>query len=251
MTAFPDQLKAWRKQRRMSQLTLALEADVSARHVSFLETGRSRPSAEMIAHLSDVMDLPMDARNRMMRAGGFAPRYGATPLDAASMAPIRDAMAWTLARHAPYPGFALDRLWQIVQMNGPAKMLFEPLGLTEGQSLLGCLGNPDLQSAVENWPQVAHYTALRLRAESAAVGGVPELDAAIEMLAPMAQAVGEDWARPSIPTVYRFGGQRLSLFGTIAHFSTVSDETLDALKVELFFPADTESAALLTALADS
>ena len=108
MTQYADLLKQWRKQRRMSQLDLALEADVSARHISFLETGRARPSAEMIVHLSEVLDVPMDARNLMMRATGFAARYSSKPLDDAEMAPIREAVTWTLDRHAPYPGLVLD-----------------------------------------------------------------------------------------------------------------------------------------------
>lgn len=248
MTPYTDLLKEWRKRRRMSQLDLAVEAGVSARHISFLETGRSRPSPEMIVHLSEVMEVPVDSRNQMMRAVGFAPRYAATPLDDAAMAPIRDAVEWTLQRHAPYPGMALDRLWRIVRLNGPAAMLFAPLGLAEGQSLLELITNPVMADVVENWPEVAHYTMLRLRAESAAAGGLPELEAAVKALAAYANAPKDAIAGPSIPTVYRFAGQRLSMFGTIAQFSTVADETLDDLKVELFFPADDESVAFLTAL---
>ncbi|MFD1158862.1 MmyB family transcriptional regulator [Roseovarius aestuarii] len=250
MTSYPNLLKEWRNHRRMSQLSLAVEADVSARHISFLETGRSRPSPEMIVHLSEVMEVPMDARNQMMRAAGFAPRYTAIPLDDTAMAPIRDAVAWTLERHAPYPGLVLDRLWRIIKLNDPAAMLFAPLGLGEGLSLLDLLTNPMMADVVENWPEVAHYTMLRLRAESAAAGGILELEAAIKTLAAHAYTSSNAVMGPSIPTVYRFAGQRLSMFGTIAQFSTVADETLDDLKVELFFPADDESAALLTALAN-
>jgi len=250
MTPYTDLLKEWRKRRRMSQLDLAVEANVSARHISFLETGRSRPSPEMIVHLSEVMEVPVEARNQMMRAVGFAPRYAATPIDDAAMAPIRRAVAWTLERHAPYPGMVLDRLWRILKLNGPATKLFAPVGLREGQSLLDLLTNPIMADVVENWPEAAHYTMLRLRAESAAFGGIPELEVAIKALAAQAKAPSDLTVGPSIPTIYRFAGQRLSMFGTIAQFSTVADETLDDLKVELFFPADEASAALLTALAE-
>jgi hypothetical protein len=164
------------------------------------------------------------------------------------MEPIRSAIEWTLARHAPYPGMALDRLWRIVKLNPPAATLFAPLGLAEGASLLDFVADPVMQAAIENWPEVAHATMLRLRAESAAAGGVPELEQAANALAPMARGNGEDLAKPSIPTTYRIGETRLSLYGTIAQFSTVSDETLDDLKIELFFPADAQSAAFLTAL---
>ncbi|WP_171179658.1 helix-turn-helix domain-containing protein [Ruegeria sp. HKCCD8929] len=243
MMPYSDLLKEWRKRRRLSQLDLAVEADVSARHISFLETGRSRPSPEMILHLSEVMDVPLETRNQMMRAEGFAPRYAKTPLDDEAMAPIRDAVAWTLKQHAPYPGMVLDRLWRIVKLNDPAERLFAPLGLGEGQSLLTLLTSPLMAELVENWPDVAHYTMLRLRAESATAGGLPELESAAQVLAAQARPSGDVVNGPSIFTVYRFGGQRLSLFGTIAQFSTVADETLDDLKIELFFPADDESAA--------
>lgn len=248
MTHYSNLLKEWRKRRRLSQLDLAVEAEVSARHISFLETGRSRPSADMIVHLSEVMNVPLSARNQMMHAAGFAPRYSAKPLTDEAMSPIREAVSWTLRRHAPYPGIVLDRIWNIVQMNTPATRLFAPLGLAQGESLLALLQNPILPNVIENWPEVAYYTSLRLKAESTKAGGIPELDQAIAYLEPIAQIPDEEFRRPSIPTTYRFGSQRLSLFGTLAHFSTVTDETLEDLRVELFFPADDESAALLHSL---
>lgn len=251
MNDYPDLLKEWRKCRRLSQLDLAHEANVSARHIAFLETGRSQPSSAMIVHLAEVLDIPVDARNQMMRAVGFAPRYAATPLDEDTMAPVLNAMLWTLERHAPYPGLALDRVWRIVKMNEPAAKLFAPLQLSEGQSLLDLITNPMMEEVVENWPQVAHFTALRLRAESSANGGIPELEAAIEHLKSFVKPSTDAPLAPSVPTVYKFGDQRLSMFGTIAQFSTVADETLDDLKIELFFPADSQSEALLKALAGS
>jgi len=249
MNYYPDLLKQWRNNRRLSQLDLATEANVSARHISFLETGRSQPSSDMIVHLAEVMDVPIDARNQMMNSAGFAPRYATTPLDDDAMGPILNAVIWTLERHAPYPGIALDRLWRIKKMNGPATKLFAPLQLGEGQSLLDLVTNPMMEQVIENWPQVAHYTMLRLRAESAGAGGVPELDATVEHLAYYAQGSSERLPGPSVPTIYKLGDQRLSLYGTIAQFSTVTDETLDDLKIELFFPADTKSAEMLKSLA--
>ena len=242
MTQYSDLLKHWRKQRRMSQLGLAVEAGVSARHISFLETGRSRPSPDMIAHVSEVLNVPVNARNQMMRATGFVPRYAATPLDDVAMAPIREAVSWTLDRHTPYPGLVLDRLWKVIQLNVPAAKLFAPLGVHEGESLLDLVTNPMMPDLVENWPEVAHHTMLRLRAESAAAGGIPALETAIQSLSKHAQILSDTSTGPTVPTVYRFGDQRLSLFGTIAQFSSVNDETLDDLRLELFFPDDQESA---------
>ncbi|MEO0918246.1 MAG: helix-turn-helix transcriptional regulator [Pseudomonadota bacterium] len=245
MLDYANLLKEWRKHRRLSQLGLALEADVSARHISFLETGRSRPSAEMIVHLCEVLDMPVDVRNQMMKAAGFAPRYTSTPLDDTAMAPIRQAIAHMLDRHAPYPGLVLDRDWNAVKLNAPARMLFAALGLAEGDCLLDLITDPIMPSVVENWPEVAHHTMLRLRAESLAAGGVPRLDAAVSLLSDVAQGSVPAANTPTIPTIYRMGDQRLSLFGTIAHFSSVNDETLADLKAELFYPADEATAAWL------
>ncbi|MEM9785220.1 MAG: helix-turn-helix domain-containing protein [Pseudomonadota bacterium] len=245
MNDFPRQLRDWRQVRRLSQLNLAMAANVSARHISFLETGRSRPSREMIAHLGRVLELPLAAVNRMLLAAGFAPRYPRTRLDADAMAPVASAVAWTLDRHAPYPGMALDRDWTIHRLNAPAAKLFAGLGIGAGDSLLDLITNPAMPQLVENWPVVAHASARRLRAESAAAGGLHRLETTAEYLShqPLPDSVPDG---PAIPTIYRFGDVRLSLFGMIAAFSSVNDETLDDLRLELFYPADKETEAFLT-----
>jgi transcriptional regulator with XRE-family HTH domain len=244
MTQFPQTLKTWRKARHLSQLDLALEADVSARHISFLETGRARPSREMIGRLGDAMHLPLATRNQMLTHAGFAPRYAARQWDAAEMAPIRAALDHTLLSHAPYPAFAVDRLWNVLRLNDPAAKLFGLLGITEGTALLDLITSDVLPQFIENWPEMAHHSAQRLRTESASQGGVPELDAAADYLskepAPDTQSNG-----PVISTIYNAGPLRLSLFSTIAQFGTPEDITLDDLKIELFFPADTKTAEVL------
>ena len=153
MSTFPESLKTWRKVRRCSQLDLAVEANVSSRHISFLETGRARPSPEMILRLGDALGLPLAARNQMLTQAGFAARYPARRWDAKEMAPIREAMEYTLAGHVPYPAIALDRLWTLVRMNGPAKMLFAPLSIAEGDSMLDLLMSDALPPLVENCPR--------------------------------------------------------------------------------------------------
>ena len=249
MTQFPDTLRTWRRARRFSQLDLALEAEVSARHISFLETGRARPSAEMIGRLGDALQMPLSARNQMLAHAGFAARYGERDWDMVEMAPIRQAVAHMLDTHMPFPALALDRVWTVVRMNPGARLLFAALGVGEGDSLLDLMMRPDMPDVIENWPEVAHHVVQRLRTESAAAGGVPELDHAAARLArvdlPAAMSAG-----PVIPTLYRAGGMRLALFATIAQFGTPEDLTLDNLKVELYFPADEDSAATLRGLAD-
>lgn len=243
MQNFPDILRNWRNQRRLSQLDLAMEANVSSRHISFLETGRSRPSRDMVIRLGDTLSIPLEVRNQMLTSAGFAPKYQKRDWDDASMAPIRKAIDWTLDRHAPYPGIAIDRMWIIQRMNAPARLLFGTMGADEGRSMLDLIQHPLVQDSVENWPEVAHHSALRLRSESAAQGGIPELEAAADLLAK--DAIPSDPNVPAIPTIFKLGDQRLSLFGTIAQFGTTADQTLEDLKIELFFPADEAADTML------
>lgn len=225
-----------------------MEADVSSRHISFLETGRARPSPQMISRLGDALNLPLAARNQMLTHAGFAVRYGQRAWDADDMAPIRAAVAHMLASHAPYPALAIDRLWTVVRMNGPANVLFGHLQIGEGDSLLDLLVSDALPSLVENWPAVARHAAHRLRTESAAQGGVEELDWVADHLSQV-PFEADNPVGPVVPTVFRLGEIRLSLFATLAQFGTPDDVALDDLKIELYFPTDTASDQALRALA--
>lgn len=246
MTEFSSTLRTWRKARRFSQLDLAGEANVSARHISFLESGRSQPSRDMISRLGDALALPLDARNQMLTHAGFAARYPGRPWDAADMAPIRDAVDYILTAHAPYPALAVDRLWTVLQMNAPAQKLYAMLGVRVGDSLLDLVMSDHISEVIKNWPQVAHHACQRLRTESAAQGGVPELDRAADHLGQVPQPKGAPTS-PVIPTILNLGDAHLSIFATIAQFGTPEDVALADLKVELYFPADEASAALLRA----
>ena len=249
MNSFPQSLKSWRQTRRLSQLDLALEAEVSARHISFLETGRAKPSRDMIGRLGAAMQLPLDAQNQLLNHAGFAARYPVRQWEDAEMAPIKEAIAYTLESHAPYPAIAVDRLWNIVRMNDPAKMLYAQFGMQEGDSVLDLLLSPDLPAIIENWPAVAHHSARRLRTESAAQGGIPEFEKVAAELSKVPPSGGHT-LEPVLPTILNNGEMRLSLFATIAQLGTPEDVTLDALKIELFFPADEPTAQLLRAMAN-
>lgn len=250
MNTFPHSLKTWRKSRRFSQLDLALEADVSTRHISFLETGRARPSREMIGRLGEALRLPLDARNQLLSHAGFAARYPARDWAAAEMEPIRSAVDHMLRSHAPYPGLALDRFWNILRMNGPAEMLYGLLGVRRGDSLIDLMMSDALPPLIENWPAVAHHAAQRLRTESIAQGGVAVLDKAAVHLA---QAPQPDQASisPVVPTILNTGTVRLEMFATLAQFGTPEDVTLDDMKVELYFPADEATATALRQMASA
>lgn len=248
MSDFGPSLRAWRQTRRLSQLDLALEAEVSARHVSFLETGRAQPSRDMIARLGSALHLPLSAQNTLLMNAGFAARFASRDWDHADMAPIRQAIDHVMDRHAPFPAIVLDLVWNIVQMNGPAQTLYGMLGLKPGDSVLSLLLSDDLPKVVENWAEVAHHTALRLRTESAAQGGIEALDHAAATLAAVPRPTHASTGTV-VPMILRTAQFRLSLFGTIAQFGTPEDATLDALKIELFFPADAQSKTVLEGLA--
>lgn len=247
MNQFPEALKDWRARRRFSQLELAVQADVSARHIAFLETGRARPSAAMIGRLADALQVPMHERNQLLTLAGFAARYPGRQWNDPEMAPVRGAVERTLTQHAPYPAIAVDRLWTVMLMNGPARMLFGEVGLAEGGSLLDLMVSDRLPPMIENWPDVAHHAAQRLRIESASLGGVAQLDRAAEKLAAVPGATTVRTG-PVVPTIYRSGTMRLSLFALIAQFGTPEDLLLEDMKIELFFPSDDQSDKALRAV---
>lgn len=243
MSEFAQTLRTWRATRRYSQLDLALVADISARHLSFLETGRARPSREMVVRLGEALELPLEARNHLMTEAGFAVRYQCRDWDDAPMVPIRRAVARQLDRHSPYPGLVLDRRWTILGLNPTARKLFGALGLGPGDSILDLMTSPILPQAVENWPEVAHHAAARLRTESAARGGVPEFEAVIRHLSEVPQPK-QVATSAVVPTTIRLGETRLSMFATISQFGTPEDLLLDDLKVELYFPLDEATEAV-------
>ena len=248
-TAFGTLLKDWRSQRRLSQLDLGLAANVSARHISFLETGRSRPSRSMVVLLSETLEIPRANRNSLLDAAGYSPAYRSRDLDEAEMAAVRAAVDWTLERHDPLPAIAIDRHWTIVAANRSATALLVGVGLRAGDSLLQAFTNsPTLRAAIDNWPEMARYLLARLRTESTHLGGDPVLDAAADRLA--AEVSGS--AAPAtgvlpavVPTRYRMNGTVLSLFSTIAQFGTAEDISLADLRIELMFPADEATRLIL------
>ncbi len=240
--SFGTLLKEWRSRRRMSQLELGLAADVSARHISFLETGRARPSQLMVLRLSETLKVPRLNRNALLNAAGFAQAYVARSLDAAEMAEVSAAMAWMLDRHDPFPAIAFDRYWRVVRANTCATGLLEPMGLGVGDSLIEAfLEGGAFAAAVENRDEIARHLVSRLRTESAHLGGDSVLD---DTAARLEASLGDDAMSidsplPAItPARYRINDVTLSLFSTIAQFGSTEDIVLAEIKIELMFPAD-------------
>jgi transcriptional regulator with XRE-family HTH domain len=252
-TAFGPALREWRNRRRVSQLDLGSLSGVSAKHISFLETGRSKPSREMVHHLSEFLEVPLAERNALLHAAGFAPAYRSRDLSDAEMAQVLEAIDWTLERHEPFPALALDRHWNVVRANRPADVMIAAIGLPEGGSMLEAMANTQrMTAAVANWDEVARYLVVRLRTESAFVGGDPVLDAAADQLANEHGALRPHYmgVLPAVvPIQFRAGEMILSLFSTIAQFGTAEDIALADLRIEMYFPADEATRQVLIGLA--
>jgi transcriptional regulator with XRE-family HTH domain len=250
---FGAALKEWRGKRRISQLQLSLSANVSARHIAFLETGRARPSRSMVMHLGEALDVPRSERNRMLDSAGFRPAWSARALDVAEMEPVRLAIARIIERHDPYPAFVIDRHWIIVTANQSGAMVLTAFGIGVGGSMLEAMLDPGRAEAlIDNWPEVAAHVFMRLRTESAHLGGDPVLDEAADSLS-RDPALARHTARPDMPAViparYRLGGQLFSVFTTIAQFGTAEDIALADLRIELLFPADEATRVMFEGMA--
>lgn len=250
---FGTTLKQWRAQRRLSQLDLGLSANVSARHISFLETGRAKPSRAMVQHLCEELDVPPVERNAFFNAAGFASAYRSQPLSGEDMAQVREAVDWMLERHDPYPAMALDRHWNLVKANKSAGFMLGATNLKLGDSLLSLMSDKaTMEATFENWEEVARHMVARLRLESVHLGGDAILDEAVSQLVDMLggrPAPMADVLSAVVPARYRAGGQVLSFFSTIAQFGSAQDIALSELKIEMLFPADEKTRAMLQAMA--
>jgi transcriptional regulator with XRE-family HTH domain len=250
-------LRDWRHRRRLSQLGLAVEADVSARHLSFVESGRAKPSREMLLHLAEHLDVPLRERNVWLLTAGFAPVHPETPLDAAEMAPVRMALDKILAGHEPFPALIVDRRWDLVLANAPATAILTdqvaPELLVPPVNTFRVSLHPDgLAPRIANLAEYSAHLLTRLRRQALLSGdaGLDELHD--ELLTypgvhdgPVSTAVDPDTLL-FVPLVLRGpDGGRLSFFSTIATFGTALDVTVAELAIESFFPADPATEAAL------
>src|SRR3954469_21701412 len=246
-------LRDWRVRRRLSQMDLALAADVSARHLSFVETGRARPSAEMVLHLAEHLDVPLRDRNALLLAAGYAPVYGQRGLDEPEMGPVREALEAILRGHEPYPALAVDRHWGMVAANSAIAMLTEgvaPELLEPPVNVLRLGLHPGgLAPRIANLPEWRGHLLDRL-GRQAVSSGDPALAALHEELAalpggghpPPADPAAADIA---VPLQLRAGDAVLSFISTVTTFGTATDVTLAELSIESFFPADPATAEAL------
>ena len=248
--AFGVLLREWRQRRRVSQLDLAISADVSARHVSFLETGRSRPSREMVLRLAERLDVPLRDRNPLLLAAGFAPSYPRRALDDPAMAPVREAVEAILAGYEPYPALVVDRGWNLVAANAGVAPLTAVAAAHLRRPPVNVLRlslHPDgLAPHIVNLAQWRGHVLGRLGREAAAAGdeGLAGLLRELTGYPGGTEPAGPDHA-VAVPLRIRLGGRELAFLSTVTTFGTALDITAAELSIEAFLPADPDTAAAL------
>ncbi|KAF0803623.1 XRE family transcriptional regulator [Alcanivorax xiamenensis] len=245
-------LADWRRTRRISQLELANNAGVSSRHLSFVENGRSRPSADMLKRLAGALDLSLRETNYLLTAAGHPPAFGETRLDEPAMAPVRQALNLMLENHLPYPAVVLDAHWNLLLANPAqhrivAAMVAERGPLPETTNIMELAFHPDgFRPFIENWPVVASFLLRHLRRDLHARPDpvLHRLHRRLATLAdlsriPVDMPVSTD---PMLTLVLNIGGQRLNAFSTLASFGTAVDVVMEELRIEQYFPADEATA---------
>ena len=257
---FGEALRGWRQHRGLSQLDLSHEAQISPRHVSFLETGRSSPSQEMVLHLLDTLDVPLWDRNRLLLAAGYAPVYTRSNLGDDNLAQFRRVVRQLLQRHEPYPAYAIDGAWNVIDANPAYRTAVGPLEgePVERDNVLHLLCAPHLlRPAVLNWEEVMLAVFRRVRRQLDAPQPPPALAAVVEQIRayPEVESLFNNARVPRshdvfVPVTVRQGENTLRWITTLMTFSGAEDIALDELVIECFFPADVETEAHVVAGAE-
>jgi transcriptional regulator with XRE-family HTH domain len=248
-TPFGEVLRTWRQRRKLSQLDLAVDAGVSARHVSFMETGRSAPSRAMVLKLAEVLDVPLRERNQLLVAAGLAPIYPERSLDHPELAAVRDGVQRVLSAYDPYPCVALDRHWNILDANAAAAVLLDGVApwLLEQPNALRLALHPDgLAPRIKNLGQWRDHLVGRLRREVAASGSGELAALLVELESYPAPLVSPDSMAVAVPLeLCTDSGELLTFISTVTTFGTALDLTVAELSIEAFLPADDATAAAL------
>lgn len=251
-TTFGDHLRMWRHRRGMSQLALGAAADVSQRHISFIETGRSKPSPELVRHLGFVLDVPLREQNAMLSAAGYAPTH--SEIEPSALPTVLPALQFVVDAHAPYMAVVVDRRWNVIASNDPARRLAGRLldpGAIAGNGVLNLMRamfHPQgLRRFVVNWESVWPALLAGLERDVARaprdVHLAALLDEVTEVTASVPRRAADLEGRLLMPLQYAIGDHRFELFTTIATFDAPLDATVEELRIETFWPADAESDA--------
>jgi transcriptional regulator with XRE-family HTH domain len=264
---FGHLLRDWRQHRRLSQLALSSRSGISQRHISFLETGRAKPSRPTVIALSDALDIPLRERNALLQRSGFAPAYGEAPLNGQTMTLFREALNLALEHHEPYPALVLDGRWNMIMANQGALRFFaqfvDPIAAlaaigspTDFQIVRLCLDERALKPFIVNWGDLVYSFLQRARRALLLNPNDPLLPGLVEEIldTPGAPAGwrAPDWSSPPAPAInlaMRSRDATYSLFTMLAHFGSPQDVTVEELSVESFYPADEATKARLLALA--
>lgn len=250
-------LREWRDRRRISQLDLSIAADISSRHLSFVETGRSKPSRDMVLLLAEHLDVPLRERNQLLLAAGYAPAYPESALGDADLAMARRAVRQLLTSHEPFPAVVVDRQWNLVDGNAGIALLTEQVApelMQPPVNVLRVTLHPQgMAPHILNLGEWRSHLLGRLRREVASTADPGLVELLDELRSyPCDQPVPEvDQPQPGdiiVPLRIRRGDDKLAFFGTVATFGTPLDVTLSELSIESFFPADAETAAVLRRL---
>ncbi|MGW3309073.1 helix-turn-helix domain-containing protein [Streptomyces sp. NPDC001073] len=252
-------LRAWRERRRVSQLELALRADSSARHISFIETGRSRPSEEMVLRLAEHLDVPVRERNSLLLAAGYAPRYPETPLDDPALGALREGLERLIQGYEPYPALVVDATYTVVAANRGITMLLDGVPESLLQPPLNAMRltlHPEgMAPRIRNLGEWRGHLLAQMERQIALHRSEP-LRALYEEVAayPAPEAVG-DGERPAdsvpyfaLPMRIEHDGRVLSFVSSISTFNTPMDVTVSELAIETFLPADPATAKYLHSL---
>jgi transcriptional regulator with XRE-family HTH domain len=248
-------LREWRERRRLSQLDLSIQAEISARHLSFVETGRSRPTSTMIMRLTEQLDVPLRERNALLLAGGYAPAYPQHGLDAPELDSVRAALRQVLAGHEPYPAVVVDRWWDLMDGNAAVAVLSEgcaPELLNPPVNVLRLSLHPDgMAPRITNLAQWRGHLLTQLQHRAAALGDrrLSELHDELRGY-PGGADVPASPAGVVLPLRYRLGDDELSLFSISAVLGTATDVTVEELHIESFYPADAATSRVFRWLAD-
>jgi transcriptional regulator with XRE-family HTH domain len=246
-------LREWRTRRRRSQLDLALDAGVSARHLSFVETGRSRPSSQMLLQLAEQLEVPLRERNRLLLAAGYAPVYEQYDLEVGEMAPVRKMLQQILDGHDPYPAVVVDGSWELLASNRGMAILLEgvaPELLEPPVNVYRVALHPDgIAPRLANLGECREHLLARLRRQ-VTLGGHPSLQTLYDEVsaypgrnAPERHLAGtEDGSELAVPLRLRTGEGELAFISTIATFGTAVEVTLSELSIESFFPLNERTA---------
>lgn len=253
-------LRDWRQRRKLSQLDLALETEISQRHLSFIESGRAQPSRDMVLRLAETLDVPLRERNLLLMAGGFAPVYSERRIDDPALAPARAVVDLILKGHEPYPALAIDRRWTLIAANAAVTPLLadvDPTLLKPPVNVLRLSLDPrGLAPRIVNFSQWRSHLLERLRRQALLTSDVMSIRLLRELLAlpepdnasrESAVDTNADYAGLAVPLRLRTARGVLSFLSTTTVFGTPLDITLSELMLEQFFPADRET---FTALHD-